>query len=178
MAAWAQTIAETGEQANAQNEFLGLNWGVGIGASHLFDDAIDEAAVVNGVVRVTKEKRTEPRVLLEFHRFFFSKEAGGEKPGVNGNPIKTGHGPFVALAAKSDDVLAGVAAGWMWGWKDSRLPASDNAFTVGIGVILDSDVKDLADGFREGQPLPEGESDIRYEEKSRAGVVLLFTRTF
>ena len=174
----AETIADGGENAAAQNQFLGLNWGVGIGASQLFDDAIEEASVVDGVVRVTKESRTEPRVLLEFHRFFFTREAGSKLPGTNGKAIKSGHGPFVAVAAKANDVLAGIAAGWMWGWKDSRLPASDDAFTVGLGLILDSEIKDLADGFEEGEPLPDGETSIRFEEKSRAGVVLLFTRSF
>ena len=104
--------------------------------------------------------------------------AAAPPPGTNNQAIKTGHGPFVAVAATDDNVLAGIAAGWMWGWKDFRLPATDDAFTVGIGLILDDDIKDLADGFDEDKPLPEGETDIRFEEKARVGVVLLFTRSF
>ena len=176
-AALAEDIEAGAQEAEAQGQFLGLNWGIGLGASQLFDDAIEDAAVVDGVVRVTKESQLQARVVLEFHRFFFSQE-GGRNPGTNNQAIKTGHGPFVAVAATDDDALAGIAAGWMWGWKDSRLPATDDAFTVGIGLILDNDVKDLADGFAKDKPLPEGETDIRFEEKARAGVVLLFTRSF
>jgi hypothetical protein len=175
--ALAEEIEAGAREAEAQGQFLGLNWGIGLGVSQLFDDAIEEAAVVDGVVRVTKESQLQPRVLLEFHRFFFSRE-GGKDPGTNNQAIKTGHGPFVAVAATDDNVLAGIAAGWMWGWKDFRLPATDDAFTVGIGLILDDDIKDLADGFDEDKPLPEGETDIRFEEKARVGVVLLFTRSF
>jgi hypothetical protein len=174
----AAEIEEGGKGAQAQQKFLGLNWGLGLGASYYFDDAIEDAAVVDGVVRVTKDRRAEPRVLLEFHRFFFTSDADGKEPGQNGKAIESGHGPFVAVAAKDNDVLAGVAAGWMFGWKDTQKSDDSNAFTVGLGVILDSDVTDLADGFKEGQPLPAGETSVRFEEKSRAAAVLIFTRTF
>lgn len=171
--ATAARAEEEANEADAQADFLGLNLGIGLGASYYFDDAIEEAEVVDGIVRVTKDRRAEPRVLLEFHRFLFPR-----KPGEDNQAIRYGHGPFVAVAAKEDDVLGGVAAGWMFGWKDTSKPDDSNAFTVGLGIILDAGVRTLADGFKEGQPLPSGETQVRFEEESRAAAVLIFTRTF
>lgn len=66
----------------------------------------------------------------------------------------------------------------MWGWKDGQLPAEANAFTLGVGVVFDLNVKTLGDGIHANQPLPEGETEVRFKEKSRPSLMLMFTRSF
>lgn len=165
-----EEVDEEGEVANSTADFFGLSWGIGFGFSYSESDAIDKASIVNGIVRAESNKKQQPRVVLEFHRFvpwFCNKKKTGKTYGC---------GPFVAVASKSDDILGGVGMGWMWGFKSK--PSDSLGFSIGIGAILDSDVKDLAGGFKDGQPAPEGEETIRFEEESRWSALLFVTRTF
>jgi hypothetical protein len=81
------------------------------------------------------------------------------------------------VATDQDDVLAGVGLGFMFGW---RTPQNTNGsgFSVGLGAILDANVKSLGDGFEENKPPPPGETSVRFEEKARWSALLFFTRTF
>ncbi len=156
------------EEQNSEKDYLGLKWGLGVGYSFGFDDAVDEAEIVDGVVRVSSNKRDQPRALLEFHKYFWCND--------NGRDGTRGCGPFVAVSATSDDVLAGVGLGFMWGRKSS---ADDTeGFSIGIGAMLDADVKDLADGFEANQPPPGAEMEVRFETESRWSAILFVTRTF
>ncbi|MBT8096265.1 MAG: hypothetical protein KJO95_06030 [Gammaproteobacteria bacterium] len=163
-----ENAAEAKAAVLSEKEYLGLKWGVGAGFSFSFDDAIDSAEIVNGVVRVSVEKQNQPRVFLEFHKYFWCNDGG-----IDGT---RGCGPFVAVAATGDDVLSGVAMGLMWGWKVKE--ADSDGFSIGVGAVLDANVRDLADGFEDGQPPPQGETTVRYETKSRWSGVVFVTRTF
>ena len=160
---------------SGEREFIGLKWGVGIGYSHGFDDIVDEAEIVDGVVRVKKDLTDQPRVILEFHNYRWCHRNGRNSSADN--PIETGCGPFAAVATRDDKVVSGVAAGWMYGWKTGT---GDDAqgFSVALGVILDSSGKQLGAGFKDGQPPPDGATSVLLKEKSVASAVLFFTRTF
>ena len=168
-----KSAREESEERSSEKKFLGLEWGLGFGASYSFDQLITDATVVNGIVHATKEETIEPRAVLEFHAFLF-----GHDNGVSGAKIKHGNGPFAVVAAKTDEILGGFGLGWMWGWKDNDAPTDSNAFTIGIGVLLDGNVKALADGFEDDEPLPAGETEIRFKEETRASALVLVTRTF
>jgi hypothetical protein len=153
----------------AKDEFLGLRWGLGFGWSLGFEDAIEDAELVDQKIRVTDDQTDQPRALFEFHQFMWCNDGG-----KNGD---RGCGPFFAVAATSDNVLSGVGAGFAFGWR-SKIPTSNDGFTVGGGAILDANVKSLADGFEPDDPLPPGETTIRFEEKSRWSYLIYFTRSF
>jgi len=157
------------QEAKANLDFTELSWGLGFGASYSFEDAIEKASIVNGVVRVEEDQTLHTRVLLEFHRFFWTGETDKK--------LRWGTGPFLALAAGTGDTVLGVGLGWMWGLKSAD-PADSEGFSVGIGVMLDDDVKTLGDGFEENQPPPPSETTVRFEEKSRPAAILFVTRTF
>jgi hypothetical protein len=106
--------------------------------------------------------------VLEFHRYFWCND--------DRKQLDRGCGPFVAVAASDEDVLAGIGIGFMYGRKSS--PDDTEGFSVGIGVILDGNVKDLADGFKENAPPPGTETAVRFEEKSRWSALIIVTRTF
>ncbi len=155
-------------KARKEDDFRGLKWGVGFGFSYS-GNVISEAAVVDGVIRATKETSQQAKALLEGHSYFLC-----DKKKTKGDH---GCGPYVGVVADSNDVLAGVSIGFMWGWKSTQ-PDTSQGFSLGLGVLLENDVKDLADGFHEGEPLPPGETQIRFVEKGRWSAVIFATRTF
>ncbi|MBB6096200.1 hypothetical protein HNQ60_005122 [Povalibacter uvarum] len=156
------------KETKSATEFMGLTWGLGFGYSFGEDEAIDDATIVDGVVRVNSRKKDQPRAVLEFHRYFWCN-SGRTK-------LDRGCGPFVAVAASEDDVLAGVGVGFMYGRKST--PSDTEGFSVGIGVVLDGNIKDLADGFKENEPPPGTETAVRYETKSRWSALIIVSRTF
>lgn len=155
-------------RAQAEEEFLGLKWGIGLGFSTSRSDAVNDAEIVNGVVRVKSELKQQPRAVFEFHKYFWCNNSG--KDGTRGC------GPFVAAAATEDKILSGVGLGFMYGMKSTA--ADPTGFSIGIGAILDGKVKDLADGFKANEPPPNGETSVRYKEKARWSTLVFVTRTF
>ena len=57
------------QEAAATKDFLGLNWGFGIGVAGDLNSnrRVDSAKVVNGVVRVDETSQVQPRIFLEIH---------------------------------------------------------------------------------------------------------------
>ena len=164
----AESVAELAA-AQANVDYTSLTWGLGFGASQSFDDAIEKASIVNGIVRVEDDQTLRTRVLLEFHQYFWT--------GKTNKNLRWGTGPFLAIAAGTGDTVMGVGLGWMWGLKSAD-PQQSEGFSIGIGVLLDDDVKTLGAGFEENQPPPAGETAVRFEEKARPAAVLIVTRTF
>jgi hypothetical protein len=158
---------QAAKEVTSEQDFLGLNWGIGVGYSFASKERISSAEIVNGVVRATTSAKSEPRVFMEFHKYIWchAKDEGTR-----------GCGPFVAVAATSDKLLSGVAMGFMYGLKAKK--DDKDGFSVGAGVVLDAKVKDLASGFEKDQPPPAGETTVRIEEKNRWSGVLFVTRTF
>lgn len=166
-----QLLDKKAAEAGAETDFMGMSFGVGVGVSYSQDKIVSEAEIAaDNTIRATKVETQEPRVILESHYFGFCKSA-------RCNEGAFGVGPFFGIVAKDDKLISAFAAGVMVGWKDSKL-TNASGFSVGLGAILDSNVKSLAAGFEEGKPLPAGETAPKFTEKSRWGVILFFTRTF
>jgi hypothetical protein len=163
--AYEENLAER----ESEEAFLGFNWGIGLGFSvPIGGSTVNDAAIVNGTVRVNAEQAEQPRAFLEYHKYFWC--ADSDQPGTQGC------GPFVSAVATDNKVLAGVGAGLMFGKKTS---ASDtDGFSLGVGVVLDADVKDLGEGFGRNQAPPTGETAVRFETRSRWSIVAFITRTF
>lgn len=157
----------------AAEDFHGVKFGVGFGAAFgIGDDRVEAASIVNGLVQVSEDRTNEARVFLEFHSYCPMKwcPCGQRKEGV-------ACGPFATVAATSDNIVEGVGAGWMFGWRDSK-PGANDGFSVAIGVMLDNDVQVLAPGFEEGQPPPNGETTVRFLTESKASAIVFFGRSF
>ena len=93
-------------------------------------------------------------------------------------------GPFIALQPGSNNIIESVGVGWMFGFKRTAvlkgtepLPVGDS-FNIGVGALLDIKQKVLGDGIRANEPLPAGETDIRYRETSQIGAVVIFSYSF
>ena len=154
-----------------QCDFHGLSWGAGISVT--FDlgglERINDAEVVAGVVRVNDEDDVRARIMLESHYFF----TPGAKFGLEAGDW--GHGPFVAIQPGTDDIVEAAALGWMVGFRQG---GSDRSFNIGLGIAVDPNVRTLGDGIERNQPLPVGETAVRYREEAQYGVVLLFSQSF
>lgn len=154
-----------------RQDFAGLNWGAGVSVT--FDlaglERISDAEVVNGVVRVKDEDDVRARIMLESHYFFT------DRPGFGLDAGDWGHGPFFALQPGSDDIIEAAALGWMIGF---RQKGSDRSFNIGLGVAVDPNVRTLGDGIIRDQPLPAGETEVRYREEAQYGLILIFSQSF
>jgi len=152
-----------------KTEFMGQNFGVGFAVSFTNGTIVDDAAVVNGVVVAKSKRNKEARVLLEFHSLVACTN--------NGTNTDFGCGPFAALATTQADVIGGVGVGWLWSWRN-KAKTDGSGFSIGVGAMLDNNVRRLADGFSVGTPPPTGETDVRYINESRNSYLLFLTNTF
>ena len=179
-AAQNNTDPKTAAQQEANRDFLGIRFGIafGLSATVKADDRVEEAEVVDGVVRITKMANHRTRVMLETH-YFWQWKAEEVPINVEGGSqiIKVadiGIGPFAAIQTSGDEVLEAIGMGLMVGFKrDAR-----SSFNVGGGILLDPTVKTLGDGIRPNEPLPPGETVIRFKEEPRWGLLVLTSFSF
>ncbi len=160
-----------------KKDFLGLRFGVGLSLTVDLgqQDRVESASVINGIVRVENENNAVARVMLESHYFF--KPSRRFLWGVN--PDGWGHGPFVALQPGTNEIIEAVALGWMWGFKrGNSADETTDSWNIGIGVVVDPNVQVFGDGLQPNQPLPAGETQIRYKEESQYGVLILTSFSF
>ncbi|XCN74530.1 MAG: hypothetical protein Q3M24_07235 [Candidatus Electrothrix aestuarii] len=159
----------------------GFKFGVALGLTmDLGDnDRVESAEVVNGVVRVTKDNNYSPRIMLETH-YFFTPDPEKDLYLKNGKFLghqegEFGIGPFVAIQNGSDDFIEYIGAGVMLGFRRGNTKES---FNIGLGVVVDPSSQILGDGIVENQPLPEGETAVRYKETSQLGLLAMVSYAF
>jgi len=132
--------------------------------------------VVNGFVRVDKERNDIARVMLEAHYFFTQTREFWFNSDVKKN--EWGLGPFVAIQPGEKDMIQAIALGVMVGFKRNDKPDDTSSWNIGIGAVVDPSVKVLGDGLEVNAPLPSGEKEARLQEKSQWGVVVLTSFSF
>ena len=71
---------------------------------------------------------------------------------------------------------AAIGFGWMFGFRKDE--QESKSWNLGLGLVIDPSVKVLGDGMKENKPLPEGESQVRFKEKSQCGLLVLFSFSF
>jgi hypothetical protein len=191
---------EATETEEATNDFLGLEWGAGIGViGGLGDDhAVEKASIVKGVVRVEEEGDLRPQVFLEMHVFLggFGKEdkvknwrkyqrdkaeyrmdkargADGAWPTMAEPPLM-GFGPFIALQSGDNEVIDALTLGFMWGFRKD--PQNSASLNVGIGLSFDPSVQVLGGGLKDGQGTEE--TEMRFKKEGQLGWALMTSFTF
>jgi hypothetical protein len=190
------------KKEEATKDFLGLKWGAGIGVIGGFggDRAVEKASIVKGAVRVEEEGDLRPQVFLEMHVFLGGpkvrkwrayqrweeaepmKKARGIKESETPQPNKMpdcplmGFGPFVALQSGDNKAIDSLSLGFMWGFRrDASKSASVN---IGIGLSFDPSVQVLGGGIKDGQPMPNGETEIRFKKQGQFGWAVMTSFTF
>jgi hypothetical protein len=157
-----------------KSDFLGLNFGVGFSLTwDLTDRRIGGGAVtqVNNVVRVEDDSNFFPRFVLESHYFF---EGGLVCNKLMGKDTKRcGWGPFVALETGNGSIINGVGVGLMHGFRYDE--KSKSSWNLGFGAFVEPRVKVLGDGFAKNQPLPAGETQLRFKDTSLWSIMMLLS---
>ena len=169
-------------------------FGFGAAVNYTFDDEIESAFLdTNGIVRTNEKTRGDVAFILEGH-FLAEDTSGTYLPpplqwlsGITGPVFKRtcsadlicGVGPFLAVkTGGSTELIESVGVGYMWGTKHRSGNGSLGGLSqwnFGLGVSIDPHVKRLAQGIEQGEPLPAGETEIRYEDDVVFGVMMLFS---
>lgn len=163
-------LANQGE--TAYMKFIGINWGLGLAFTDIGGSSyIEEAKLVDGLVRVEKSFNSSASLMFETHYFIKESFFGGTDKSY-------GHGPFAALEFANEDrtSIGSFAVGWMWGFRTNKL--QKESWNIGVGYYVNTKVRQLGDGIVEGQPLPGNETEIRFKEVDRSGLAVLISYTF
>ncbi len=177
----AAEAAEAAEEETVKNTFAGLQFGVGLSLTldSGSNERVTSAQLVNDIVRIDNEDNAIARVMLETHYFFtpdtclFGLSRDDVCSLLKGK--EWGWGPFIAIQPGDGDIIDAIGAGVMLGF---RRPGREDSFNIGIGAVVDPNARILGDGIKANQPLPAGETEIRYKEKEQWGVVLITSYTF
>jgi hypothetical protein len=173
--------------------FGGLALGVGLGLSVNLQNQhrVTSASVVppNNIVRVTQTNDVTAGIVLESHYFFIPN-----RPFYWGtaqvDPGDWGHGPFIAIeaASGSNTTITGYAIGWMIGFRQPTYTYdatkkwtktySRNSWNFGLSIRVDPGAQVLGDGIVANQPLPTGETTVRYNHVARYGLILVSSFSF
>jgi hypothetical protein len=196
-AAFAADLPLDPKAITGRTEWGGLGWGIGLAAN--FDvtgKRVVNASVVNNLVRVDDAtSNVNVGFVLEAHYFLrdwtLSNLTGKKAPcsRTEGDRycMEVATGPFVAVqvgngtsAVPGDkDIITAYALGWMVGLRHPHLTTSDtSSWNFGVGVRVDPSTKLLGDGIVANQPLPAGETAIRYKNEPRFGLMLLSSFSF
>ena|ERR1044071_2237830 len=165
--------AEAQERQDALADFMkgaGLGLGVAVGSRK---NTVDDAAIINNKITVTKQQRDHLRVGFELHQLFTHNiltktgKAAAKQELIDcaKDPIDCpmiAVGPFASIQSSAENTLDSFAVGAMVGVRSD--PRQRTSFNIGVGIVWDAHVKTLADGFVEGQAPPTGETTVRFRE--------------
>ena len=158
-----ELMKETEIKSKTFEKFSGINFGLGVGVVGIPSDRLaSNAQVVNGVVRVDDQTNLTASVILESHYFFTDKD----RP-------RFGHGPFVAVRSGGTDnqIIDSIGLGYMLGWRyDDK---SNSSWNIGAGLSVNPSTRVLGDGVTKNAPLPAGETEVRFQDKSLLGFMIL-----
>jgi hypothetical protein len=153
------------EKLGGKNDqaILDKYFGVGIFANVDFggnnNRRTKSARVINGLVRIEEESNSQIGFLLEAHKFL-------SKPDDKGN---FAHGPFVALVMTDNIGINTGILGYMFGFRQSQTTTTLN---IGLGVSITPRAQILGDGIIPNQPLPTGETEVRYKNITKYGAAV------
>jgi hypothetical protein len=178
----SQAAKEAKEEETVQKSFAGFQLGVGLSLTidSGSEDRITNAQVVNGIVRVDNEDNAIARIMLETHYFFtpsgclFALKTANEACALL-SENEWGWGPFVAIQPGEGEIVDAIGLGLMLGF---RREGREDSFNLGLGYVVDPNSRVLGDGITVNQPLPLGETEIRFKEKEQWGWVIITSYTF
>lgn len=135
------------------------------------DDISVETRTIEGesknYVRVGKSVSTQLAVMLESHYFFEGKLSGRT----------FGHGPYISTnlaTQEGNEIFSILSFGYMIG-----LAGEDGtSFNIGLGGFVDTDVKKLRNGLKDGSETTFVNSKDLYDKTDQEGVILSFSATF
>ena len=156
------------QNKNAVDDFSGFGFSTGIALTFYVgtEKPVEDAELIDGIVRITKENNPRIRIMNETHYFFVIDRDG-----------KCGIGPFVGLLSSGEQFIDAFALGGMIGLR--RLgEKSSRSLNFGFGWVWDRNVKVLGDGVIANHSLPPGEAEIRFKYKTLGGIFIITSFSF
>jgi hypothetical protein len=188
-----KTVSKTTTTTTVTNTTTwgGLGWGIGIATDFdMTGGRVANAVIANNIVRVTDaSSNVGISFVLEAHYFLRDYQLRFNGSGMCSaqdalNCTELAHGPFVAIEVgdgstatpAANGPITAYAMGWMVGMRHPSSPTASWNFGLGLRINPKSQV--LGDGIIANQPLPAGETVIRYRTEPRYGVMLLSSFSF
>jgi hypothetical protein len=130
---------------------------------------VKTASVINGVVRVDEEEDVKYGLGIEVHKMVWGTE-WTRKNDLSYTSLSLG--PYVAILPSANEPVDAIGVGLLCSLfsRDVRDEKAPFALNLGIGFYVDPSTRILADGFKDGKPLPEGETDVRFRSVLQSGV--------
>lgn len=153
--------SEVKEKVNS-DEFMKKYFSIGLYAN--FDvganNRVQNARVVNGIVRVEESNSAQIGLALQAYRLFPTKSG------------KSAWGPFIALITSDNGGITSGAIGGMYALAPKAgFVADQTSINFGLGVSVSPGTQVLGDGINENMPLPAGETEVRYKKTTLYGVM-------
>jgi hypothetical protein len=173
----------------------GFGWGLGLATSFDVGGARTvNATIINNMVRVTDSSSNvgvgfvlEAHYFLREYLFSFGNGTCSATRRDILNCTELAHGPFIALEVgggnsatpAANGPISAFAMGWMVGMRHPSYTATPNSsWNFGVGLRIDPKAQILGDGIFANQPLPAGETAVRYKTVPRFGLMLLSSFSF
>lgn len=194
---------DTDDVVIAGKKFTSARFGAGLSlTSDLHGDSrVDEAELVDGIVRIKKDSDVRARVMLETHVFAKGfkylpvieeddddADDGDDEPRISLRRAESepevarvpmvGLGPFVAVQPGSEEIIDAVALGIMVGFRRTQSLKDSSSLNIGIGYVVDPDTQVLGEGIEPNKPLPGNETQIRFRHTSQGGILFLTSFSF
>ena len=157
-----------------------FKFGVAIGYEYYKDSYINEAQIVGAerIVRISDRQDYKPSIWLETHYIW---DAIGEEWGFT----HSAPGFYVGarLLGPDSDVFQAFSLGLMWSFKRTAIGSPKlegsiaESINIGIGPVWHR-TKVLADGIKEGEPLPTRYNDIQLDEEDEISWMLMVSVGF
>lgn len=189
---------DTGPAKSALDTQLnGLKFSGGIAAIFMKGDRqVANAAVEGGVLRADFKSRERLGPVFEAHYLWGELLGGSARQQEKLKRIKK------AIEENRPETIADAAFGLMVGAElgenairslgfgpivsfrrigvdeSGKLTPPKVAFNLGAMVLIEQNVKMLADGFHDGRALPAGQTSVRFKEDSRTGFAITFSAGF
>lgn len=183
--------------ATLDDQLKGFGFAAGIAAVFMSGDGEVENAEVDagGVLRVDMKSKDRLGGILETHYLWGDLLGGSARQQVKLDRVRraieagradsvSDFAPGIMVGAElGENAIRSLGIGIILSFRRLQVDGSGKltpkvAFNLGAMAMIEQNVKMLADGLRDGQPLPAGLAAVRFKNDSRSGFAITFSAGF
>ncbi len=152
------------------------NWAMGLALLRNQTSIVNDATIVNGVVRGNTVQRYQPELVLSKHYYFHNADGTCTITSSAGYCLGIFLGAGVGGQSSSSPIIDMLGAGLLIGSLTNS--KSGESVNFGIGFARRFGVKTLGNGIKLDAPLPAGETQIRYTNVDMSAPMVFYTYKF